>query len=100
MERRLRLSDENRRILLEALRVYFQAKVRRHYDEARAAYKLAFAIYMTRTGRRSDYGYSSKRSEMLHDLRKWEREVTYKPRPLTPEQQIQADAIIARLRGG
>ncbi len=98
MERRLRLSDEDRRILLEALRVYFQAKMRRQYDKARAAYKLAFAIYMTRTGRRSDYGYSSENSGMLHDLREWEKEVTYKPKPLTPEQETERDRLVAMLR--
>lgn len=97
MERRLRLSDGDRKILLEALRLYFQAKVRRHYDKARAAYKLAFAIYMTRTGRRAHYGLSSERKTMLKDLREWEQEVTYKPKPLTAEQQAEADRLAAIL---
>lgn len=98
MERRLRLSDGDRKILLEALRVYFQAKMRRHNDKARAAYKLAFAIYMTRTGRRRDYAFPSGKREMLHDLHEWEQEVTYKPKPLTAEQQAEADRLVAMLR--
>lgn len=107
VERRLRLDDKDRRILLQAIYVYFRVKVpnrkkyenTREYADLRAAYGVAYAIYMTRTGRRANYQLHDEYHEVLSDLRKWSEEVTYKPKPMTEEEQAEANAIIARIRG-
>ncbi|MGA2628174.1 MAG: hypothetical protein ABSF63_14070 [Candidatus Bathyarchaeia archaeon] len=99
MERRLRLDEKDRKLLLDALYVYLKTRSKKDYDNAREAHKLAFAIYMTRTGRRARYGLSSELPEMTKDLLRWSQEVTYRPKPPSEKEQAEANALIARIRG-
>lgn len=99
MERRLRLDEKDRKLLLEALYVYFKTRSKKDYDNARDAYKLAFAIYMPRTGRRARYGLSSGLPEMSKDLLRWSQEVTYRQKPFSEKEQAETNGLIARIRG-
>jgi hypothetical protein len=92
------LGERDRKHLLEALYVYFKTRSKKDYDNARDAYKLAFAIYMTRTGRRARYGFSSEPPEMRKDLLRWSQEVTYRQKPLSEKEQAETNALIARIR--